>query len=407
MNISLVWLRKDLRIRDNLALLAAQKASHVLPFYCLDPNEVDVDFVSGRSQRSNISTYKLQIPKTGIYRGQFLLQSLSDLRSSLRANCSDLVVFRGEPSVVIEQLVQHLSQNGSQVNGLFYQKEVSSEEVETENRVESVVNKWGLKSVSVWGSTMYHVDDLPFHPKDCPDVFTEFRKLCESKSKVRSPLETPKKLKPFPRKALGRFVAEYHQEGSVESDDSLVGQIPKSNDRETSADISFHGGESVALARLHYYTFEGRFIDRYKETRNGLLGMDYSSKLSPWLSLGCLSPRYVYSEIKRYEQTHCANEGTYWLFFELLWRDFWKIVAQRYGNGLFHLHGPKLLRKGNYHREWKRDMFVFERWMAGSTGIPFVDAAMRELAQTGYMSNRSRQNVASFLVHQINDRFTP
>jgi deoxyribodipyrimidine photo-lyase len=309
----------------------------------------------------------------------------------------------------MDQLIQHLSQHGNKIHGIFFQKEVSQEEVETEKRVEAIAHKWGLHVDSMWGSTMYHLDDLPFSPKNCPDVFTQFRKCCETQGTVRPILETPKKLKPFPRKALGDFVAEFHGVNALDSDESHVGAIPTwiAAENAHGNEISFEGGESAAIARLQYYTFETRLIDNYKKTRNGLIGMDYSSKLSPWLSFGCLSPRYVYAELKRYEAIHGSNDGTYWFYFELLWRDFWKIVAHRYGNGLFHLNGPKLLRKGNYHREWKQDLETFKKWVDGSTGIPFVDAAMRELAQTGYMSNRSRQNVASFLVRHIDDRFTP
>lgn len=91
--------------------------------------------------------------------------------------------------------------------------------------------------------------------------------------------------------------------------------------------IQFKGGESAALERLNDYFWKKDLLKTYKETRNGMLGGDYSSKFSPWLALGCISPRYIVEQIDKYEVTRVANDSTYWLFFELLWRDFFKFHA--------------------------------------------------------------------------------
>jgi deoxyribodipyrimidine photo-lyase len=162
--------------------------------------------------------------------------------------------------------------------------------------------------------------------------------------------------------------------------------------------LYFHGGETKGLERVTYY-LESNLVQNYKNTRNGMLGMDYSTKFSPWLAFGCISPRLVYWEITKYESQVLKNESTYWVLFEMLWRDYWKIVAHRYGNGLFYLHGPNVL--SNYKREWSRDTVVFQKWIDGCTGIPWVDAIMRELKTTGFIGNRARQNTASFLVHSL------
>jgi len=151
------------------------------------------------------------------------------------------------------------------------------------------------------------------------------------------------------------------------------------------------------LKRLHYYFWESERIKTYKETRNELIGGDYSSKFSPWLSQGCLSPKLVYAELKKFEQQRKKNNSTYWLFFELLWRDFFRLMGKKHGNKIFHKGGtidnPNLL--------WKDDRHLLQVWIEGRTGIPFIDANMKELAQTGFMSNRGRQNVASFLVKDL------
>ena len=129
-----------------------------------------------------------------------------------------------------------------------------------------------------------------------------------------------------------------------------------------------------------------------------MLGEAYSSKFSPWLALGNLSPRYVYYEVKRYEAVRgISNKSTYWLIFELIWRDFFHFIGEKYKTSIFHAGGALGMK-----RTWSIDREKITRWKEGKTGIPLVDANMRELLATGWMSNRGRQNVASFLVHDLN-----
>ena len=130
------------------------------------------------------------------------------------------------------------------------------------------------------------------------------------------------------------------------------------------------------------------------------VGADYSSKFAPWLALGCLSPRYVASQCSLYEQKRVANKSTYWLVFELLWRDFFRFFGVKHGNSIFKLDGTLGHEAHGSHpnsRRWSFDKRHFQAWKDGKTGYPLVDANMRELAATGFMSNRGRQNVASFL----------
>jgi deoxyribodipyrimidine photo-lyase len=161
--------------------------------------------------------------------------------------------------------------------------------------------------------------------------------------------------------------------------------------------LPFAGGETAGLARLQQYFWQQDLLRSYKETRNGLLGADYSSKFSAWLAHGCLSPRLIYDEVKKYEAKRAKNESTYWLVFELLWRDYFRFVAKKFGNRLFSPAGIK----GGTDLGLRQDARLFDKWAQGLTGIPFIDANMVELAQTGFMSNRGRQNVASFLVKDL------
>ena len=122
-----------------------------------------------------------------------------------------------------------------------------------------------------------------------------------------------------------------------------------------------------------------------------------TSKLSPWLAHGCLSPRRVQAEVARYERERTKNRSTYWLTFELLWRDFFRLYGAKHGDRLFWPSGPKGVR-GMPDR---LDEGLFAAWREGRTGLPLVDASMRELDATGFMSNRGRQNAASFFVKHL------
>jgi Deoxyribodipyrimidine photolyase len=151
-------------------------------------------------------------------------------------------------------------------------------------------------------------------------------------------------------------------------------------------------GEEQAIERLNYYCIDSAMVRTYKETRNGMVEWDDSSKLSMHLSLGTLSPRRVYATLKEAESIHGANESTYWLWFELLWRDFF-----------FFTH---LKERQFFFQPWDypntltpQQRELFHAVIQGQTGYPLIDANMKELVKTGWMSNRGRQNVASFFVH--------
>jgi deoxyribodipyrimidine photo-lyase len=162
--------------------------------------------------------------------------------------------------------------------------------------------------------------------------------------------------------------------------------------------LQFKGGESEAMQRLNHYFFETQCLSTYKETRNGLVGADYSSKFSPWLALGCISPRLIYAEIKKYENQFGANDSTYWLVFELLWRDFFRFMFKKYQTKFFLYAGIKTEKVNSKSLNEK----LLSQWINGATPSDFINANMLELQQTGFMSNRGRQNVASYFCNEMN-----
>jgi len=161
--------------------------------------------------------------------------------------------------------------------------------------------------------------------------------------------------------------------------------------------LPFKGGETEAILRLKHYFFETKSISNYKETRNGMIGADYSSKFSAWLALGSLSPREIYFELKKYEAQFGSNDSTYWLVFELLWRDYFRFMMKKHHVKFFQQNG--IQNKGITIS--KHNILALQSWIDGNTGVDFVDANMLELKLTGFMSNRGRQNVASYLCNDL------
>ncbi|TXF91533.1 DASH family cryptochrome [Neolewinella aurantiaca] len=367
--LAIVWFRRDLRLHDNEALTdALNHAEEVLPVYIFDPREWQ-----GTLAHTGL-------PKMGPHRARFILECVADLRNNLAQKGADLIIRVGKPEEVLPKLI--LESNASWV---FCNRERTTEEVMVQNAVEAALWSIGREVYYSRGKLLYYTADLPFPITQTPDVFTQFRKETERITNVRPPLPTPAKI-------------TYRENAKIPS-----GEMPELSDfdipqpvADERAAIDWRGGETAGLDRLAYYLFESQAIATYKETRNGLIGSDYSTKFSAWLAFGCLSPKYIYQEVKAYEEKNGANDSTYWVIFELLWRDFFRMMGKKHGNAIFHKGGTK-----GEAKNWSTDAAAFERWMKGETGMPFIDANMRELAQTGFMSNRGRQNAASYLVKDL------
>jgi deoxyribodipyrimidine photo-lyase len=361
----LIWFRADLRLHDHAPLQAALKSdAQVVPVYCFDPRQFGQTSFGFR--------------KTGAFRAQFLRESVLDLRNSLRSRGSHLVIRQGQPERVIPELAQTLG-----CDAVYFHSEVTAEEVSVEKALRQALELLRIRHNSFWGHTLHGVDDLPFAIAQLPELFTQFRKRVEAESTIYAPLPTPQNLPPLPDV----------ERGACPTLEDLGLEEP---DRDPRATIVFKGGETEGIGRLQTYLWERDRLKVYKQTRNGMLNPDDSSKLSPWLALGCLSPRYIHAEVQRYEVERIKNDSTYWLIFELLWRDYFRWICAKHGDRVFHLSGLRGLPL-----PWSQDRQIFEPWQKGQTGYPLVDASMRELAATGFMSNRGRQNVASFLTKNL------
>jgi deoxyribodipyrimidine photo-lyase len=365
---AIVWFRNDLRLHDNEALSEAlRSADEVIPVYIFDT-------------RMFMGKRHFGFPKIGKYRAKFIIESVKNLRDNLREKGSDLYVRIG----ITEDILFDIA-NQAKTSWVFCNRERTEEELKMQDALEEKLWTIGQEIRFSRGKMLYYTADLPFPVTQTPDTFTTFRKEVERITPVREPLPTPDKINPT------GFKLEVGDLPSLED----LGHADFENDVRSA--LNLKGGETEALKRLQYYLWDSNLIKTYEETRNGLLGGDYSSKLSVYLSNGCLSPKMIYHELKKYEADRGSNTSTYWLFFELLWRDFFRLMGKKYENKIFQKGGIT----GKPERNWHEDERTFQIWANGETGIPFIDANMRELKSTGFMSNRGRQNVASFLVKDL------
>lgn len=366
MKTAIIWFKTDLRLEDNETLVKAiAQSNQVIPVYCFDD--------------SHFETTKYGFKKTGSFRAQFLLESLEDLDKNLRKLGSGLLIVKGKPEIEIPKIVQEFK-----AQKVFAKREVAFEERQTEKKVQEALFKLGCELETFSTSTLYHAQDLPFSIKDIPDVFTNFRKKIEKDAIIRKPFDKPAQI-------------NSPEIPKIELPNLEVLDL-KYKTLDSRAAIQFKGGESEAIKRLNHYFFDSKLLSKYKETRNGMVGTDYSSKFSAWLALGCISPRYIYNEVKKYEKQFGANDSTYWLIFELIWRDFFRFMFKKYQTKFFLYQGIKTEKINSKSLNEK----LLSQWINGTTPSDFINANMLELKLTGFMSNRGRQNVASYFCNELN-----
>ena len=358
------WFRNDLRLQDQPLLKQFENRNDVLllPVFCFDEKW----FVK----------HKLGFPKTGSIRAKFLIESVNNLKNNLRQIGSDLLITSGKTEENLYEIASKFN-----ANEIYAEKEDTSEEIfieyELKKRLKIPIHFHESK-------TLLRTDQLPFSISNLPDIFTTFKKKVEPLLYVVESFDTLEKLPPFPD--------EFRNNQTYSLKDFSLDE-PITDQR---AVMNFVGGETDGLNRLNKFIWQDKSILHYKETRNQLIGENYSSKFSPWLANGSLSARKIFSDIKKFEKEVEANESTYWLVFELLWRDYFRFVIKKYSNKIFLKGGIK-----NKINDYKNDIELFERWRNGKTDNDFVNANMIELLKTGFMSNRGRQNVASYLCKDL------
>ncbi|WP_068828943.1 DASH family cryptochrome [Pseudomonas sp. BMS12] len=361
----LLWFKQDLRLDDHPAVQAALDADRVLPLYVFDPGQLQAGPFGSR--------------RLGVHRARFLMESLAALDGELRQRGSGLLVLQGRAEQLIPRLAEQLD-----LDEVLTLEEIAPEECAQLASLRSSLGATSLRELPA--NHLLQASDLPCAASELPGVFSQFRERVEQRLPVFQPRPAPARLPPLPDNANAYFAAlpSLSQLGLGEPLSVAGSAFP------------FSGGEPAGQARLRDYLWLSQGVRQYKDTRNGLIGSEYSSKFSPWLANGSLSPRRVMAELRRHEAQYGGNDSTRGLWLQLLWRDFFRWTLLRHGAALFRANGLKATARAPRQLDPR-----FDSWCQGRTGMPLVDANMRELAATGFMSNRGRQVVASYLVGDL------
>jgi len=350
----LVWFRNDLRIHDNEILLEATKrADKIVPVFCFDPRYFEETPYGTR--------------RTGAIRGKFLIESVAALRKSLEQLGGGLIVRTGLPEEVLPEICSVYD-----VREVYHHREVASRETDISALVEEALWKKQINLKHFIGHTLYHKEDLPFPIKNIPNDFMTFRKKVERDSVVKPCFDTPSAITVPSGMEAGELptLAELEIEG---------------NQLESPSEI-YVGGEQEGIIRMNAFLYEATNVKNKS-------GVQSSSRLSPWLSLGCLSAREVYWAVKKHRGPEGASDISK-IIAELQWRDYFRFMLKKHGSAMLGEIGQDA---GLSLEEKKK----FDKWRSGHTGVILVDACMLELNASGYISDKCRQYVASFLVKDM------
>lgn len=397
----LYWFRNDLRLDDNPQLNSAVQSAESIAFiYIHDPRLWQTTCAG--------------IPRLGWHRRRFLAESLQDLREELEKRGFELQELWGKPETLIVDLMaeNHLS-------ALYFTRECAPEEQSVENALLLSGRSKGFKVNSGWTQFLIGPDNLPFPLQQIPQKFTDFRIKVESAGLHRC-VSTEEAVSARwgivqnlqLRGTAGTLLGQLHRLASISvtaettpwwypssEETQLLDRIQKKNFPDEKSKI-LRGGMQAGQKRMQDYIFNTLAVRDYFQTRNGLLKPNDSTLFSAWLANGSLSARQIFWALKQHEEVKGANKSTYWVVFELLWREFFKLHVLRHGaaffhpNGLFKVRPPEAVADGQLSER-------IETLLSCKTQEPFVNANMRELVQTGFMSNRGRQNVASFMIYNL------
>jgi deoxyribodipyrimidine photo-lyase len=363
-NTGLIWFRNNLRVTDNASLKrATENHTKVIAVFFFNPKLFATD--------------EFGFQKTAKYRAKFLIETIIALKKNLSNLNISLLTYFESPEDRMHKICDAFS-----VETIYTQKEWTREEISTNNLLKSTLAKT-VNFVEDYDQFLYHPKAVSVNFSNIPDVFTVFRKKMEKTVKIEAAFS----------------ISKLSIENRVENDTEIA-TLKELGFEEFTTNIKtafpFYGGEDAALERLRSYFFETKKVSFYKNTRNGLIGKDYSTKFSPWLANGSISAKTIYWKIKEYEAEFKANQSTYWVVFELIWRDYFKYISLKYNSKIFKIGG--ILNKKYY---WNSDEKLIQQWIQGETKDDFVNANMIELKETGFMSNRGRQNVASYFAKEL------
>jgi deoxyribodipyrimidine photo-lyase len=357
--VNVVWFRRDVRLADHPALTEASTRGPVLPVFVLDPR------LLGRSDR----------------RDAWMLASLNALDADLRARGGRLIVRRGEP---VAELVRVAREAGA--TGVWWNRDFTPYARERDAAVTAACRAAGLRTHTCGDAVLSEPDDVVPARGGHYTVFTPFHRAWLVRDRV-PPAPAPGRLD-----LPARLTSAVHPTSltGLPSSSAPLDTLPLPSVPLTEAPPA---GETAARAALD--GFVRSRLGNYPEERDRL-DAETTSRLSPYLRVGALTPRQVYAAVSAAARAPELERARDAFVRQLAWRDFFVQI-------LWHAPHTRWqpLRPPRQAVRWRHDPDALAAWQEGRTGYPIVDAAMRELAATGFMPNRARMIVASFLVKHL------
>ncbi len=357
------WHRRDLRIKDNLGLHNAYKETpKVISLFCLDPAILERDDIAPA-------------------RVKYLLGSLEELKENYHKQGSDLLVFHSTPQKIIPELAKTLK-----AEAVYWNNDIEPFARDRDQEITEKLEAENIKVKTFWDQLLHAPGEILTKSQEKPyNVYTPFWR-----NWAEQPKDDPV---PIPDKLVG-----LDQEQTAIAEDLGAGSIPTLKELGYSWDneLLLSAGEKAAQEQLEYFCHDK--LVYYNEQRN-YPALDSTSKLSAAIKFGTISVRTIWQ--KTIEQLdNCSSDEARdniitWQK-ELAWREFYQHCLYFYPE---LTDGP--YREHFKHFPWQNDEELFTAWCEGKTGYPIVDAAMRQLNEIGWMHNRCRMIVASFLTKDL------
>jgi len=360
MKRSLYWVTKDFRVNDNIALNLASNSDNLLCVYVVD--------------KRWFQTNNYQAKPLGVKRWHFLQDCLTDFNQQLLKRGQQLYIVYGDTLSTLVNLCDQYD-----ITDVITTHLPGTYENSLINQFSQHCPKVSVAKVEQF--TLFTEHLLPFELEQLPVSYSKFRKamadvVIPPVIPAISTLPSPFKNMPAPTIFRPQW-------------------LPDTPYKESKLGFNFAGGEKKALEHLNQY-FSSTLPSSYQQVRNNLDGWDNSSKLSPWLGYGCISARQVITAIADFENKQGKNKSTQCLYLEILWREYFQWLHFKVSSKMYRFKGlaqhPPLT---SFYPE------RFNKWCLGNTPYPLVNACMNELSETGYLSNRGRQIVASCLVNEL------
>lgn len=367
MQRTLYWANKDLRINDNLALTLASQSEQLICVAIIDSSWFQVN------QQQALAMGELRL--------RFLLEGLQALSSNLQKLGQHLHIIYGDSVTSLNAICEQYA-----ITDLIITKRPGSYERDITAKLQQLQPTTNLHLVEQF--TLFTEQALPFALADLPASYSKFRKAV---SALASSIEQATVFALPPQ--FDQELADcHHCWGETVIEQQLTKQISKDHKR---SGYHFTGGEQAGFEQLQQY-FSCSAPARYKEVRNKLDGWYNSSKLSAWLNYGFISVRQVMGSINEFEQLHGESASTQSLYHELLWREYFQWLHYKIQDKLYQFKGlANTSPLTSFYPE------RFKKWCNANTPFPLVNACINELRETGYLSNRGRQIVASCLVNEL------